>query len=179
MSERITQNLKNGRGFIPFVTAGDPDDESSLEILKLLASRGANVIELGVPFSDPMADGVVIQRSSQRALDKGVNLGRVLSLSAKLRRSCDVPIVLFSYLNPILRFGTDQLCVAAKESGVDGVLIVDAVDIEARKLAEAFAKHGISLISLVSPTTEEERLKNICRNARGFIYAVSHRRNRS
>ncbi|MBV6495482.1 MAG: tryptophan synthase subunit alpha [Acidobacteria bacterium ACB1] len=173
MSDRITENLKNGRGFIPFVTAGDPDDETSLEILKLLAARGANVIELGVPFSDPMADGVVIQRSSQRALDRGVNLASVLSLAAKLRVSSDVPLVLFSYLNPILRFGIDGLCSAAKKSGVDGILIVDAVDDEARELADKFAEHGISLISLVSPTTSDGRLENICRNARGFIYAVS------
>jgi len=173
MSERITKSLENGYGFIPFVTAGDPDDATSLEILQLLAARGANVIELGVPFSDPMADGIVIQRSSQRALDKGVNLGRVLSLAASLRTSSEVPIVLFSYLNPILRFGVEELCTAAKTSGVDGILIVDAIDEEARGLADAFAKHDISLISLVSPTTTEERLESICRRARGFIYAVS------
>jgi len=173
MTDRITESLRNGRGFIPFVTAGDPDDQTSLEILKLLAARGANAIELGVPFSDPMADGVVIQRSSQRALDRGVNLASVLSLAAKLRASSNVPVVLFSYLNPILRFGVTKLCSAAKESGVDGILIVDAVDDEARSLAEKFAEHGISFISLVSPTTSDERLENICRNARGFIYAVS------
>jgi len=173
MSERITNSLKNGRGFIPFVTAGDPDDETSLEILKLLASRGSKVIELGVPFSDPMADGVVIQRSSQRALDRGVSLGRVLSLAANLRKTSDVPVVLFSYLNPILRYGIEELCVSARESGVDGILIVDAVADEARKLADAFAKHEIALISLVSPTTDDRRLESICRNARGFIYAVS------
>ncbi|MBX7060759.1 MAG: tryptophan synthase subunit alpha [Pyrinomonadaceae bacterium] len=173
MSDRITQSLKNGRGFIPFVTAGDPDDASSLEICKLLAERGASVIELGVPFSDPMADGVVIQRSSQRALENGVNLTRVLSLASKLRASSDVPVVLFSYLNPILRFGIEELCAEAKRSGIDGVLIVDAVDSEARELSEMFAKHDISLISLVAPTTSDERLEKICRNARGFIYAVS------
>ncbi|HMM81047.1 MAG TPA: tryptophan synthase subunit alpha [Pyrinomonadaceae bacterium] len=173
MSQRITQSLKKGRGFIPFVTAGDPDDRTSLEILKLLARRGASVIELGVPFSDPMADGPVIQRSSQRALDKGVNLARVLALAAKLRASSDVPVVLFSYLNPILRFGVYELCDAAKKSGIDGVLIVDAVDEEARELADKFARHDISLISLVAPTTSGERLERICRNASGFIYAVS------
>lgn len=173
MSERIIRSLKQGRGFIPFVTAGDPDDASSLEICKLLAERGASVIELGVPFSDPMADGVVIQRSSQRALENGVNLVRVLSIAASLRDSSEVPVVLFSYLNPILRFGVDELCVAARSSGIDGILVVDAVDEEARELADKFARHDISLISLVSPTTSDERLEKICRNARGFIYAVS------
>ena len=173
MSERITQSLKKGRGFIPFVTAGDPNEAVSLEVCKLLARRGASVIELGVPFSDPMADGPVIQRSSQRALDKGVNLARVLALAEKLRASSDVPVVLFSYLNPILRFGPYELGNAAKKSGIDGVLIVDAVDEQARELADKFARHDISLISLVAPTTSDERLEKICRNASGFIYAVS------
>ncbi|MBX3282115.1 MAG: tryptophan synthase subunit alpha [Acidobacteria bacterium] len=173
MSGRITKSLANGRGFIPFVTAGDPNDEVSLEICKLLANRGASVIELGVPFSDPMADGVVIQRSSQRAIDNGVNLRRVLSIAEKLSSASTVPIVLFSYLNPLLRFGVEELCSAARSAGIDGILTVDAVDSEAEELSRVLAKHEMSLISLVSPTTSDARLENICRNARGFIYAVS------
>ncbi|KXK05716.1 MAG: tryptophan synthase subunit alpha [Acidobacteria bacterium OLB17] len=173
MTDRITENLKAGRGFIPFVTACDPDDEISLEILDLLAGRGANVIELGVPFSDPMADGVVIQRSSQRALENGVNLTRVLSLAKRFRASKDVPVVLFSYLNPLLRFGIEKLCESAKDCGIDGLLVVDAVDNEARDLREKLAEHDVSLISLVAPTTTDERLERICREAEGFIYAVS------
>ncbi len=173
MSERIEQSLCAGSGFVPFVTACDPNDAACLEILEILAASGANVIELGVPFSDPMADGVVIQRSSERAIKNGVGLEEVLSLASRFRKKSDVPLILFSYLNPILKFGLSDLCKAAKASGVDGMLIVDVVDDEAAKIKKTLAAHGLSLISLVAPTTSEERLERICAEAAGFIYVVS------
>jgi tryptophan synthase alpha chain len=161
------------KGFIPFVTVGDPDIDTSLSIVLRLAELGADVIELGVPFSDPMADGPVIQRSSQRALCGDVNLQKVLQLAAAARGQSDVALVLFSYFNPILRFGVDAFCTAAAKAGIDGVLLTDVIDKEAAEVSVKLAARGIDLISLITPTTTDERLRNICGNARGFIYAVS------
>ncbi len=168
-------NLKTAgrKGFIPFVTAGDPDIETSLAIVLKLAEMGADVIELGVPFSDPMADGPTIQRSSQRALDGGTTLKGVLQLARDLRKQSDVPLVLFSYFNPILRFGIDEFVTAAAESGIDGILLTDVIEAEAAELSRRFAVKNIDLISLVAPTTTDDRLQSICGTARGFIYAVS------
>ncbi len=170
---RIKGRLSNGRGFIPFITAGDPDFETSLAICLKLAELGADVIELGVPFSDPMADGPTIQRSSQRALDNGVTLGNVLKLAAEFRKQSDVPLVLFSYFNPILQFGINEFAITAAMSGIDGLLLTDVIEAEAASISSKLAEHNIDLISLVAPTTIDERLAAICANARGFIYAVS------
>lgn len=175
---RITEKFENLRrdgqkGFIPFVTAGDPDIEASLSIILKLAELGADVIELGVPFSDPMADGPTIQRSSQRALDGETNLSDVLGLAVRFRKHSEVPVVLFSYFNPILRFGIEAFVAAAKASGVDGVLLTDVIEDEAQAISDRFAQNGIDLISLIAPTTTDERLEKICSNAKGFIYAVS------
>ena len=161
------------KGFIPFVTAGDPDLDTSLEIVLKLVELGADVIELGVPFSDPMADGPVIQRSSQRALANGTNLIGVLELAAAVRQRSAVPLVLFSYLNPILQFGLETFRDQAAKAGIDGLLITDIVDDEAVKLSTFIGESGIDLISLIAPTTTDERLQKICENARGFVYAVS------
>ena len=174
ISARFNEMRKDGRkGFIPFVTAGDPDLETSLSIILKLAEMGADVIELGVPFSDPMADGPTIQRSSQRALNGGTTLANVLGLATQFREHSDVPIVLFSYFNPIMRFGIESFVTAANASGVDGVLLTDVIEDEAQTISERFAAHGIDLISLIAPTTTDHRLEKICKNARGFIYAVS------
>jgi tryptophan synthase alpha chain len=161
------------KGFIPFVTAGDPDISTSLSIIRKLAEKGADIIELGVPFSDPMADGPVIQRSSQRAICNGTNLSDVLKLASEFRMRSDVPIVVFSYFNPIHNFGLNNFYRAAAKAGIDGLLLTDVVDDEAAILSRDLAQNGIDLISLVSPTTTDARLRNICRAARGFIYAVS------
>lgn len=170
---RIENALRKQRSFVPFVTAGDPDTQTSLAILLKLAELGTDVIELGVPFSDPMADGPVIQRSSDRAVAGGMTLARVLRLATEFRKQSDVPLVLFSYFNPILSYGLDRFAVDASASGIDGVLLTDVIDDEAAAVAERFDRSGIDLISLVAPTTSDERLEQICRNARGFIYAVS------
>ncbi|MBX7054687.1 MAG: tryptophan synthase subunit alpha [Pyrinomonadaceae bacterium] len=170
---RIENALQKQRAFVPFVTAGDPDARTSLAVLLKLAELGADVIELGVPFSDPMADGPVIQRSSDRAISGGMTLAGVLGLAAEFRRQCDVPLVLFSYFNPILNYGLDRFAADASASGIDGVLLTDVIDAEAAAAARIFGGSGIDLISLIAPTTSDERLELICRNARGFVYAVS------
>lgn len=170
--ERFDQLKNSGRkGFIPFVTAGDPDLDTSLKIILQLARSGADLIEIGVPFSDPMADGPIIQRSSERALAGGTTLRDVLELSSQFRKVSDVPLVLFTYFNPLLAFGVQEFCRSG--SGFDGVLLTDVIGTEAISIADELAAYGLDLISLVAPTTSEERLKEICSRARGFIYAIS------
>ncbi len=164
---------KRQKGFIPFVTAGDPDIDTTLEILKTLEKYGADIIELGVPFSDPMADGPTIQRSSARALENGVNLEVILDLIRRFRARSEVPVILFSYLNPLWRFGLERLRDRAADIGVDGILITDIVGDEFTQTARYFAEKDIDLISLVAPTTTDERLQNLSTAAKGFIYAVS------
>ncbi|MEP7077195.1 MAG: tryptophan synthase subunit alpha [Acidobacteriota bacterium] len=161
------------KGFIPFVTGGDPEIDTSLQIALALAATGADIIELGVPFSDPMADGPTIQRSSQRALDSGTNLKAVLDLIEKFREKSDTPIVLFSYLNPLMQFGFEKLAGIAAQIGIDGILVTDAIDEEAADIAKTLHSKDLDLISLIAPTTTDERLKKVCDNASGFVYAVS------
>ena len=165
--------LSGRKGFIPFVTAGDPDLATSLRIIEELAEEGADIIELGVPFSDPMADGPTIQASSQRALANGVTLSDVLEIVQEFRGRFDTPVVLFGYLNPLLQYGIERFRDDAAASGVDGVLITDVIGDEAAQFGDLFAQNGIDLISLVAPTTTDERLEQIASRARGFIYAVS------
>ena len=174
IAEQFARLRRNGgKGFIPFVTAGDPDVETSISIVRCLADLGADVIELGVPFSDPMADGPTIQRSSQRALANGVDLETVLEIARDLRTTNPTPIVLFSYLNPLLRYGFDKLATAAADAGIDGVLITDVVDHEAAEFSTQLASANVDLISLIAPTTTDERLERIAASSSGFLYAIS------
>lgn len=174
IQETFAQLARKGqKGFIPFVTAGDPDVDTSLSIILKLAERGADVIELGVPFSDPMADGPTIQRSSERALKNRTTLRDVFDLAAEFRKQSDVPIVLFSYYNPILRFGLDEFENTAVVADIDGLLLTDVIEHEAAAISQRLAVKNIDLISLIAPTTTDDRLKAICENARGFVYAVS------
>ncbi len=161
------------KGFIPFISAGDPDLETTAEVVLLLAELGVDIIELGVPFSDPIADGPVIQASSQRSLEAGTTLEGILKMTAELRKSTDVPIVLFSYLNPLLSYGIGRLAADAAAAGIDGVLITDVIDDEASMISDTFAEKNIDLISLIAPTTTDERLEQITQSANGFLYAVS------
>jgi len=155
----------SGRGgFIPFITAGDPDLETTELLLVELAAAGADIIELGVPFSDPVADGEVIQRASERALGKGVTLSEALRCVSNAKAHVDIPIVLFSYLNPLLKFGKDRLAEDAKRAGVDAVLITDLTPEEAGPWIRALRGREIDLIFLVAPTTSDERLTRIVRN---------------
>lgn len=160
-------------GFIPFITAGDPDIATTERLLIELAAAGADIIELGVPFSDPVADGETIQHASERALLKGITVSDVLSCVSHAKQHIDVPIVLFSYFNPLLSFGRDRLAKEAKEAGVDAVLVTDLIPEEAETWTETMIQFDLDPIFLVAPTTSDKRLKQIARQARGFIYAVS------
>jgi tryptophan synthase alpha chain len=165
---------RSGRGgFIPFITAGDPDLATTELLLIELAAAGADIIELGIPFSDPLADGEVIQRASERALCNGVTLRDSLACVARAKQRIDVPIVLFSYFNPLLQFGTDRLVNEAKRAGIDAVLVTDLIPEEAQSWAETLYQHDLDPIFLVAPTTSDKRLARIAQEARGFIYAVS------
>ena len=161
------------KGFIPFITAGDPDLETTEELLVELSQAGATVIELGVPFSDPMADGPVIQRASERALRHGLGVGDILGVVASARRRIEKPIVLFSYFNPLLQFGLKRLAEEAKAAGVDGVLVTDLSPEESGELDGELRANDLDMIFLIAPTSTDERLKLIAEHARGFIYAVS------
>ena len=166
-------NRAGKKGFVPFIVAGDPDLETTVDLLVELADSGADVIELGVPFSDPMADGPVIQRASERALKHGFSLPAVLETAAKARLKTDVPIVLFSYYNPLMQHGTVKLVGDAKEAGIDGVLVTDLAVEESEEFAAALRAKELDLIFLVAPTSTAERLRAIAEKASGFIYAVS------
>jgi tryptophan synthase alpha chain len=160
-------------GFIPFIVAGDPDLETTADLITALSRLQPTAIEVGVPFSDPTADGVVIQRSSQRALRNGTNLTAIFKMLRKTHREGRAPIVLFGYYNPILQFGIDKFVRAARQASVAGVLVVDLPIEAATPLRRALQRHEIDLIFLVAPTTGSARLKKIGRLASGFIYAVS------
>lgn len=165
--------LENRKGFIPFITAGDPDLSTTQELIVELARVGSTVIELGVPFSDPMADGPVIQRASERALRHGFGLAEVLETVAQARTETDVPIVLFSYFNPLLQFGLERLAAEAKRAGVDGILVTDLAPEEAAECCSILRERGLDMIFLVAPTSTDARLQMIAERASGFIYAVS------
>ncbi len=165
--------LQGRKGFIPFVSAGDPTLAVSEQIVLALAESGADIIELGVPFTDPMADGPTIQASSMRALETGTNLAAILEMVRRVRTRSEVPIVLFSYLNPLYQYGIEKLSNDASAAGVDGILVTDAVDGEAAEIRNSLRSNGLELISLVAPTTSDERLAAISKDAGGFIYAVS------
>ena len=161
------------KGFIPFITAGDPDLATTEKLLVTLAQSGATLIELGVPFSDPMADGPVIQRASERALKNNFGLQEILDLVARARKQIDIPIILFSYYNPLFQFGLKRLAVAAKDAGVDGVLVTDLSPEESGEFERELRTRDLDMIFLVAPTSTDERLKLVAERASGFIYAVS------
>ncbi len=161
-------------GFIPFVTAGDPDADRSMAVLNGLARSGADLIEIGVPFSDPMADGPAIQAASKRALDAGQTLAKTLEMVATVRRSdTTTPIILMGYYNPIYIYGAERFARDAVAAGVDGTIIVDLPPEEDAEFAEPAMAVGLDLVRLVAPTTGEARLQAIAARARGFLYIVS------
>jgi tryptophan synthase alpha chain len=174
IQEAFISLKQHGRkGFIPFITAGDPDLTTTEKILIELAHAGATVIELGVPFSDPMADGPVIQRASERALKNIFGLDDLLAMVARARTEIDTPIILFSYFNPLLQFGLTRLAQTAKASGIDGVLVTDMTPEESGEFEAELRAHDLDMIFLVAPTSTEERLKLVAKHASGFVYAVS------
>ena len=162
------------RALIPFITAGDPEPLATVSLMHALVAGGADIVELGVPFSDPMADGPTIQRSSERALKHGVGLKDVLAMVAEFRQAnASTPVVLMGYANPIEAMGWDGFCAAAQAAGVDGVLTVDYPPEESAEFAAKCAAAGLDNIYLLAPTTPAARVEAVARQARGFIYYVS------
>ncbi len=175
---RIDETFKRLRaqgrtGLVTYVTAGDPDLPTSATILQRLDAAGADVLEVGVPFSDPLADGPVIQRATERALACGVTLRGVLDMIGRIRPSITAPIVIFSYVNPILRMGVDTFVAKAQSAGVDGVLTLDLPPEEAEGLRGTLADSGIDTIFLLSPTTSSERIRRAAALGSGFLYGIS------
>ena len=160
-------------GLVTYITAGDPDLPRTEGILRALDRAGADVIEVGVPFSDPLADGPVIQRATERALAAGATLAGVLATVAKVRADLRAGVVIFSYANPILRFGAERVADAARDAGVDGVLVLDLPIEESADFRDLLGSRGIDTILLLSPTTSDERLRTAVTLGSGFLYAIS------
>lgn len=166
-------NSKNEKALIVYLTAGDPSLSVTKELILSLEKAGADILEIGVPFSDPTADGPVIQAASQRALKNGTTLKGVLNLVADIRRVSEIPVVLFGYFNPIFAYGVKKFAKSAQKAGVDGVLVVDLPPEEAQELRIYSDAAGLDFISLVAPTTGKNRLKTILQSATGFLYYIS------
>jgi len=160
-------------GLVVYVTCGDPDLATTREIILAAIRAGADVIELGVPFSDPVADGPVIQRASERALAKGTSLRDVLRLAREIRGESEAGLVIFSYLNPVLRMGMESFCAAAEAAGVDGVLLTDMTVEEGGEYRRCMAAHHLAPVFLAAPTSTDQRLRAIAEASQGFVYAVS------
>jgi len=174
IGQRFDDLKKQGRkGFVAYITAGDPSLEKTHQLVLELDRQGVDVLELGVPFSDPLADGPVIQEASQRALKAGATLDGVLDLVASLRKETEIPIVLFTYFNPIHRMGIERFVSRAKEVGVDGVLMLDLPPEEGGEYKQAMDKRGLDTIFLVTPTTRDKRIALLTGLTTGFVYYVS------
>jgi tryptophan synthase alpha chain len=174
IGERFARRKAEGRpAFVAFLTAGDPSLERTVECAIQLDAAGADVLELGVPFSDPLADGPVIQRASERALGRGVALPQVLEAVRLIRRTSELPLLLFSYFNPLLQHGLERLAREAKAAGVDGVLVTDLPPEEAGEWIAHARAADLDTVFLASPTSPDERLARVADASRGFVYAVS------
>lgn len=172
---KLFENLKrDGRkGLIAYLTAGDPSPARTPELVEALVRGGADLVELGVPFSDPIADGPVIQRAGERALKAGTTLHKVLEIAAEIRRRSEVPLLLFTYLNPVVRYGLDRLAKDAAACGIDGCLLIDASVEEAHEYVGAMHQHGLDTVFLAAPTSTERRMKLVAQYSTGFVYLVS------
>jgi tryptophan synthase alpha chain len=166
-------NTKGRKALITFITVGDPDLDMTFELVLEMERKGADVVELGVPFSDPLADGTTIQRASQRALNNKVTLKDILKLVHKLRRKTDIPIVLMSYLNPVYKYGLEEFARMCRKTGVDGVIVPDLVPEEGEEWLKAARSDRLSTIFLAAPTSSLERIKKIASKTTGFLYYVS------
>src|SRR6476659_3209426 len=169
--DRLRQQRRGG--MVTFVTSGDPDADTSARILVALAKGGADILEVGVPFSDPLADGPVIQRATERALAAGATLDNVLALVADVRPQLEVPLVLFTYANPVARMGFEAFARRAAASGIDGVLTLDLPVEEAGEFRELLGNQGLDTIFLLSPTTTDERIRRAGKLGSGFLYGIS------
>ena len=164
---------RHSAALIPFLTAGDPDLETTGELMRVVADSGADLLELGVPFSDPTADGPVLQHSSEIGLRAGTSLPRVLELVSDFRRASQLPIILYGYFNPILHYGLERFATDAHNAGIDGVLVVDLPPEEVQELLPHLRKVGIHFIFLLAPTSGPDRVRKVLRHAGGFLYYVS------
>ena len=172
---RLFEDLKKAdrKGLIAYLTVGDPSPDRTPALVEALGRGGADLIELGVPFSDPIADGPVIQAAGERALKAGTTLARVLEIAAEIRRTSEVPLLLFTYLNPVVRYGLERLAHDAAAAGIDGCLLTDASVEEAQEYVGAMHRHGLDTVFLAAPTSTERRLKLIAQYSTGFVYLVS------
>lgn len=169
----MSLTFKSKPGLVVYVTCGDPDLSTTTEVVLAAIHAGADVIELGVPFSDPVADGPVIQRASQRALEQGTRLADVLDLARDVRKQSEAGLIVFSYLNPVLRFGLEKFAGAARDAGIDGALITDLTVEEAGDYLRVMRARSLATVFLAAPTSTDARLKRIAAASSGFIYAVS------
>lgn len=169
---RIYKAFENKKAFIAFLTAGDPDYETSLKNFRAVLEAGADLVEVGIPFSDPIAEGPVIQEADIRALSSGMTTDKVFELVKELRKDFDTPIVFMTYANPVYHYGTDKFFEKAAKAGADGIIIPDCPYEERHEFDETAAKYGMDFISMIAPTSED-RIKMIASQAKGFIYVVS------
>jgi tryptophan synthase alpha chain len=174
ITERFEKLRTEGRkAFIPYITAGDPDLSTTEALILALDEAGADIIELGVPFSDPMADGPVIQRASERALKNPIGVENILPMVERVRQKTDVPIVLFTYFNPLMQFSFEDTGLKLKRAGIDGVLVTDLIPEEAGNFIAEMRQAGLDTVFLVAPTSTDERIKMIAACSSGFIYVVA------
>src|SRR5262245_38337628 len=169
--ERLKQQGR--KGMIAYLTAGDPSPDRTPALVEALVRGGADLIELGVPFSDPIADGPVIQQAGERALKAGTTLRGVLEIAGQIRERSEVPLLLFTYLNPVMRYGLDRLAADAARFGIDGCLLIDASVEEAHEYVGAMHRHGLDTVFLAAPTSTERRLRLVAQYSTGFVYLVS------
>lgn len=168
-------NLKKQgkKAFVAYITAGDPTLDISKRLMQQMQDCGVNLLELGIPFSDPLADGAVNQKAAERALKAGTSVKKIMAAIRDLRKTSQIPVILFTYLNPILKYGLESFSIDARKSGVDGVLILDMPPEEGGEVGQLFQKQNIHLIYLIAPTSTPERIKTITEHTAGFIYYVS------
>jgi tryptophan synthase alpha chain len=177
MSSRIAGKFREirrrgGKAFISYIMAGDPNIKRTIELSRILEECGVDIIELGVPFSDPLADGPTIQKAAQRALDEGVTLKKVIALVAELRGSTQIPIILMTYYNPVFKYGEERFVLDASAAGVDGMIVPDLPPDEADNLIACSRKSGLDTIFLLAPTSTDDRVRKVARTSTGFIYYV-------
>ena len=169
---RIESAFKNKKAFIPFITAGYPNINKTEDFIYKMVSAGADLIEIGIPFSDPVAEGPVIQESSQKALAAGTNLDKIFDLVKKVRKTVNIPLVFMTYVNPVFRYGYDNFFKQCSVTGIDGIIIPDLPFEEKNEISEYAKKYDIKIVSLIAPTSQQ-RIEDIAKEAEGFLYVVS------
>lgn len=169
---RIEAAFKKGKAFIPFLTAGDPDLQTTQRIILEMATAGADIIEIGIPFSDPVAEGPVIQAADERALSGGVTTDKIFDMVREIRKVCDIPLAFMTYMNPVFAYGTERFIKKSAEYGIDALIVPDVPFEERDELLPYCKQYGVTLIPLIAPTSDT-RIREIAREAQGFVYCVS------